>query len=101
MLIITLLMANAIAHVISFVQLRKVQSPHATGVFIFIFVNALLAGLVWFNVNWAMYLVLIGAIIGCLGLLITTLLPKKGQWVDYVILLLDISIISLSALAVF
>lgn len=96
MTIIYLLIANAIAHIISFAQLRKAKSPNATGVFVFIFVNAILAGLLWLGMAWAPWLVVACAIIGGVGLLTTTLIPKKGTWIDFVILLLDMSIIGLA-----
>lgn len=96
MTVLALLISNAIAHIISFIQLRKAKSPNAIGVLVFAFINGVLAVLLWQNVVWATWLIVAFTLIGSVGLLSTTLIPKKGKWIDYVILLLDISIIGLS-----
>lgn len=93
--IISLLLANAVAHIVSYLKLRKVKAPNATGVLAFVFINALIAILIWQGLAWAKWLALIFPAVGGLALLFTTILRGKGTWIDYVILILDIIIISL------
>lgn len=96
MTVLALLIANAIAHIISFIQLRKAKSPNAIGVLVFAFINGVLAVLLWLGVTWSPWLILAFATIGAIGLLTTTIIPKKGTWIDYVILLLDMAIVGLT-----
>lgn len=98
MTLLYLLIANAIAHVVSFNQLYKVNALDAVGVFVFILINVLLAGLLWQALSWAPWLILIFTLIGGTGLLASRFIPKKAQWIDYVILLLDTLIAGLSCL---
>jgi len=93
--IIALYIANAIAHIISYQRLRKVKAPNARGVLAFVFINVIIAILLWQGLGWSKWLALIFPIVGGLGLLITTILKGKGTWVDFVILVLDIAIIGL------
>lgn len=93
--IIALFLANAIAHIISYNNLRKTKSPNANGVLVFVFINALLALLLWQKLSWAKWLALIFPAIGGLGLITTTISKGKGTWIDYVILILDIAIVGL------
>jgi len=95
MTIVYLLLANAIAHIISYVKLKQVKAPNTVGVLAFVFINALIAFLLWQGNNWAKWLVLIFPLIGGLGLLVTTILKNKGTWIDYIILILDALIIFL------
>ena len=95
-LLLGALLANALAHVYSYRQLSKEQSENALGVLVFAFVNASLAGLLWFQIEWAHWPTLILPLLGATGLSITTLIPGKGGVVDYIILLLDILIIGLT-----
>jgi len=90
-LIIIGLVANAIAHVISYLKLRKSKSPNAVGVLAFVFINAIIAVLLWQGVSWAIWLALAFPLIGGLALLFTTIIPGKGGWIDYLILLFDIA----------
>ena len=94
LIIVTLLLANAVAHIISYLQLKKVNAPHATGVLAFVFINMTLALLLWQDLDWTKWLALAFPAIGGFGLLTTTIL-KSGTWVDYVILVLDIAIVAL------
>jgi len=93
--IIALYIANAIAHIISYQRLRKVKAPNARGVLAFVFINALIALLFWQGLNWAKWLAFIFPAVGGLALLFGTILKGKGTWIDYVILALDIVIVSL------
>lgn len=95
MTIIYLLIANAIAHIISFVKLKKTNAPNAMGVLAFAFINAMIAFSLWQGFTWVKWLALAFPLIGGLGLLLTTILKKKGTWIDYIILTLDILIVTL------
>lgn len=100
MTIIYLLISNAIAHIISFVKLNRRDamysvSTNAMGVLLFVFINAIIAFLLWQGFAWAKWLAFAFPLIGGLGLLFTTILKKKGTWIDYIILMLDIFIVSL------
>jgi len=94
-LLIVALLGNAIAHIISYLRLRQVKSPGATGVLVFVFINALIALFLWQDLSWTKWFALIFPTIGGVGLLTTTILKGKGAWIDYVILILDIVIIGL------
>ncbi|WP_044213108.1 hypothetical protein [Flammeovirga sp. OC4] len=91
-----MLVANAIAHIISFQKLRKAKAPNSAGVMAFVFINAIIAILLLQNVDWAKWLALIFPSLGGFGLLITTIIKGKGTWIDYIILLLDSTIVGLS-----
>jgi len=93
--IIGLLIANAIAHIISFVRLNKINSPDKNGVLAFVFINAIVAVLLWQGIDWAKYLALIFPLLGGLGLLFTNILKGKGTWIDYLILALDVALVVL------
>ena len=93
--IIALLVVNAAAHIISFQKLKKAKAPNSMGVLAFVFINALIALLLWQGLSWAKWLVLIFPAVGGLGLLITSILKGKGTWIDYLILVLDIAIVGL------
>lgn len=95
MTLIYLLIANAVAHIVSFVKLNPVKAPNAMGVLVFVFINAGIAALLWQGFTWAKWLALAFPLIGGLGLLFTTILKKKGTWIDYIILVLDIFIVAL------
>jgi len=94
-IIISVLIANAIAHIISFQKLRKAEAPNSMGVLAFVFLNFIIAFLLWQGIAWAKWLALIFPATGGLGLLVTTILKSKGTWIDYVILVLDIVIVGL------
>jgi len=93
--IIALLLANAIAHIISFQKLRKVKAPNAMGVLAFAFINLIIALLLWQELGWAKWLALAFPAIGGLGLCTTTIFKGKGTWIDYIILILDIAVLGL------
>jgi len=93
--IILALIANSIAHIISFIQLNKVQDPNSKGVLVFVFVNAIIALLLWQQFDWAKWLALIFPLLGGLALLIGLIAKGKAKWIDYVIIILDISVICL------
>jgi len=93
--IISLFIANAAAHIISYQKLKQVKAPNAMGVLAFVFINALIAVFLWQSLEWAKWLALIFPTVGGLGLLMTTILKRKGTWIDYVILILDIAIVGL------
>jgi len=93
--IVSLFIANAVAHIISYLQLKKNQSPDATGVLVFVFVNAIIAILLWQGMDWAKWLALGFPALGGIALLTTTIFKGKGTWIDFVILVLDIAIIGL------
>lgn len=95
MTLIYLLISNAIAHIISYTKLKQAKAPNAMGVLAFVFINAIIAILLWQGLNWAKWLALAFPLIGGFGLLITTILKKKGTWIDYIIFVLDILIIFL------
>jgi len=92
-IIISLLVANAIAHIISFLPLNKVKSPDRYGVLAFVFINAIIAILLWEGISWAKWLALVFPAVGGIGLFITTLAKGNGTWIDYIILVLDILLI--------
>ena len=94
-LLIGLFIANAVAHIISYQMLRQTKAPNASGVFAFVFINTIIAILLWLNLEWVKWLAIIFPSIGGLGLLTTTILKGKGTWIDYVILILDIAIVGL------
>jgi len=93
--IIILFIANALAHIISFQKLQKIKAPNAMGVLAFVFINAIIAVLLWQGIAWSKWLALVFPAIGGLGLLFTTILKGKGTWIDFIILFLDIGIIGL------
>lgn len=101
MTLIYLLIANAIAHIISYLRLQKSKAPNTTGVLVFVFINAIIALLLWQGFSLAKWVALIFPLIGGFGLLTTTILKGKGTWIDYVILILDIVIIILSCSRLF
>lgn len=94
-MLIYLFIANAIAHVISFVKLYRIESPQAIGVLIFGFINIMISYLLWQQFSWAMWLALIFPLVGGTGLLLSTILKTKGTWIDYLILVLDLCIITI------
>ena len=94
-IIIVLFIANAIAHIISYQRLRQAKAPNAIGVLAFVFIYAIIAVLLWQDLNWSKWLAIIFSAVGSLGLLTTTILKGKGTWIDYVILALDIAIVGL------
>ena len=93
--IILALIANLIAHTISFIQLNKVKDPNSKGVLVFVFVNAIIAFLLWQQFDWAKWLALIFPFLGGLALLIGTIAKGRAKWIDYVIIVLDVSVICL------
>jgi len=93
--IIALLLVNAVAHIISFQKLKRTKAPNAMGVLVFVFINALIAILLWQGLSWAKWLALIFPAVGGLALFIGTILKGNGAWIDYVILTLDILILAL------
>lgn len=93
MLLVKLFALNAIAHIISFVGLNKAKSPNRIGVLAFVFINAAIGLLLFFNVSWSIWLALIFPAIGVLALLFGTLFKGNGKLIDYIILILDIVII--------
>ena len=93
--IIAALIANAVAHIISFRKLKQAEDSNATGVLAFVFINAIIAVLIWQEFAWAKWLALIFPVVGGTALLITTILRGKGTWIDYLILILDIVIIGM------
>lgn len=95
MTLISLFVANAIAHVISYIRLNQAKAPNATGVLGFVFINAIIAVLLYLTFGWVKWLALAFPLIGGLALLTTTILRGKGTWIDYVILVLDIIIVGL------
>jgi len=94
-LLISAFVANAIAHIISFQKLKKAKDANAAGVLAFVFINALIALLIGLGFSWAKWPAIAFPAIGGLALFFTTLIQGKGGWIDYVILALDILIISL------
>jgi len=94
--IIILLIANAIAHVISYRKLKAANDGGANGVAGFVGINLILALILWQGFPWAKWPVLIFPLIGGLGLLLTTIIKGKGTWIDYLILALDIAIVGLT-----
>ena len=93
--IIALFIANVLAHIISFLRLRKVKAPNATGVLAFVFINATIVLLFWQGLTWAKWLALIFPTVGGLALLFGNILKGKETWIDYLILALDIVIVGL------
>lgn len=93
--IIIAFIANSVLHIISFLNLKKSKSPNATGVLVFVFINAIIAYLLWKDIEWAKWVAVIFPILGGIGLLMTTIMKGKGQWVDYLIFILDIVIVYL------
>ncbi len=94
-IIVALFLVNAVAHIISYLKLRKTKAPNSLGVLVFVFINGAIAGLLWQEIAWATWPAIIFPAIGGLGLLFTTILKGKAIWIDYLILVLDITIISL------
>jgi len=94
-LIIALLIANSVAHIVSYGMLRKAKADNAGGVLAFVFINAAIAALLSFNIEWAKWLALAFPAIGGLGLFVTTIVKGKGTWIDYMILILDIVLVAL------
>lgn len=95
MTLISLFIANAVAHIISYVKPQQAKAPNVMGVLAFVFINAIIALLLWQNMDWAKWPALIFPSVGGLGLLGTTIIQGKGTWIDYVILVLDIVVIGL------
>lgn len=95
MTLISLFLANALAHVVSYQRLTKAKAPNATGVLVFVFINAIIAALLWQGISWAKWPALIFPSVGGLALLLTTIIKGEGTWIDYFILLLDIAIIGI------
>ncbi len=93
--IVSLFVINAIAHTISYLKLRQIKALNKTSVLIFVFINTLIAILLWQRLDWAKWTALIFPIAGGLGLLTTTILKGKGTWIDIIILILDIVIVRL------
>jgi len=93
--IIGLLVANAIAHIISFKKLRDANDNGANGVATFIGINLALSVIIGLGFAWAKWPVLIFPLIGGLGLLLTTVVKGKGSWIDYIILFLDVAIVGI------
>ncbi|MEM7375164.1 MAG: hypothetical protein AAF587_41605 [Bacteroidota bacterium] len=94
--IIAALIANAIAHILSFQKLKQAEDSNATGVLAFVFINALIALFLGLDLSWAKWLAIAFPAIGGLALLITTIVKGKGGWIDYTILGLDMLIIFLT-----
>ena len=94
-MIIYALIANAAAHVISFIRLNQVKAPSRMGVLAFVFINAAIALLFWQNISWAKWPALVFPAIGGLGLLLSTIIRGKGTLIDYIIFLLDVVIVFL------
>jgi len=91
--IILLFVSNAVAHIFSFLKLNQTKSTDRFGVLVFVFLNAIIACLLYLNISWIKWLALIVPIIGGMGLLLTTIIKGKGSLIDYIILILDILII--------
>ena len=94
-LIIWMFIANALAHIISYQKLSKAKAPNKMGVLAFVFINILIAILLWQRFEWAKWVAIVFPIVGGLGLLFTTILKRKGIWIDYTIFVLDIVIVGL------
>jgi hypothetical protein len=92
-ILIGLFIASAVAHIISYQKLRQVKAPHALGVLAFVFINFIIAFLLWQEFDWSKWLALIFPAVGGLGLLATTILKGKATRIDYVILIFDIAIV--------
>ena len=94
-LLVALFVANATAHFVSYLKLRQNKAPNALGVLAFVFINAIIAVILWQELNWGEWLALVFPAIGGLGLLLTTILKGKGTWIDYIIFVLDIMTVTL------
>jgi len=73
-IIIALLIANAIAHVFSYIKLNKQKDPGATGVLAFVFINAIVAALFWLEFDWSKWLLYHLCFRCCVGCINTHLL---------------------------
>ena len=93
--ILALFWLNAISHVISFVKLNKTDDPIKNGVLAFVFINAIIAILLYQGVTWGKYPALIFPMLGGMALLVSTLLKGKGTWIDFVIFGIDVVTIGL------
>lgn len=85
-----LFMLNAFLHVLSFNYLNRIDDPTKMGVLAFVFINLIIAALIYFGIEWAKYPALIFPLIGGIALFTTTMIPKKGRPVDYAILGVDV-----------
>ena len=94
--IILLFVANSILHSVSYLKLKQAKASNATGVLVFVFINVIIAFLLWQVMYWAKWLALIFTALGALGLLFTTIFKGKGTWIDYLILILDVVIVVLT-----
>lgn len=94
-LIVLLLSLNAISHVFSYKELNEIEDSSADGVLAFAFINAIVAILFVLDYAWSKWLVLAFPAIGVTALFMTTLVQGKGKLVDYIIFVLDITIIGL------
>jgi len=88
-LLIGLFFVNAFAHIISYLIIKKNNSSGAASVLSYAVINASIAALILLNVEWVKWPALILPAIGALGLLATCVKNKGGNWIDYVILILD------------
>jgi len=88
--IAVLFVLNAVAHVVSYRQLSARSAPNSGGVLAFAVINAVLAVLVGIDVSWAKWPALVFPALGGMGLLATTIAPRKGTPIDFTILGLDI-----------
>lgn len=91
--------ANALAHVVSFRQIRANGGDNAAGVLAFVFVNAALAVLVGLALPWAGWPALLFPAVGGLGLFTTVIRHGRGTPIDYAILGLDV--VTVPAVALF
>jgi len=93
--IIGIFITNCIAHLISFQRLKKTNSSDAPGVLVFSVINAIIAVLLWQDFSWGKWIALVVPFIGGSALLFTKIIRGQGNWIDYVILILDILAIGL------
>ena len=98
-LLLTLLTTNAIVHgiVVARFGLRNNNQPFL----IFAIVYAALAIAVYLSVPYALWMVLLLAVIGILGLSITFNKPVRDKTLDKIIWLLDASVILYTAYMLF
>lgn len=99
-IIVIALIANTITHIVSYIQLSKVKAPNAMGVLAFVFINAIIALLIWQGFAWSKWLAVIFPLIGGTALFITSIAKGNGQWVDYVIFALDMAIVALALIII-
>jgi len=90
-LLFLLFVANAIAHVVSFLQMRSSGAANSAGVLVFAAVNAAVALLLVLDVSWSQWPALIVPIIGGSGLFATPIRSGQGMPIDYTIFGLDLA----------